>query len=131
MANVSAASESAVVNRLISHIRHEGLAPGDRLPSIRQLAAMLEVPSHIVRDALLHAQALGLVKIHPRTGAFVQALDSAPAVDVLEDMLGAALDHPQGEYNLFDLIDARRLIEVELAGEAAARRRAEALLPLK
>jgi len=49
-------------------ITDKGLAPGDRLPSIRELAVQYGVKAGTVRDALLTAQARGLVKILPRVG---------------------------------------------------------------
>src|SRR5436309_15079033 len=99
-----------VVSKLLDYIQREGLAAGDRLPSIRQLATMTGVRSNVVRDALLQAQALGLVKVHPRSGAFVHSPGFSPAGNALQERLAASLT--QGDYNLFHVMDARRLIEV-------------------
>jgi GntR family transcriptional repressor for pyruvate dehydrogenase complex len=118
-----------MTRRLIDYIRTEGLAVGDRLPSIRQLAAEFEVSPNVVRDALVQAQTLGLVKIHPRSGAFVQSLTYAPLVDALANTFETAL--MQVDHSLFHVLDARRCLETELAGQAAARRRLEDLLPLR
>lgn len=118
-----------MTRRVIDFIRTEGLTVGDRLPSIRTLASAFEVSPNIVRDALVQAQTLGLVKIHPRSGAFVQSVSYAPLVDALEGTLDTAL--MQVDHNLFHVLDARRCMEVELAGQAAARRRLEDLLPVR
>lgn len=83
---------------------------------------------NVVRDALLHAQTLGVVRVLPRSGAFVQSLDITPLGDALADSLHISLSAE--EHNLFHVIDARTLVEVELAGLAADRRRDEDLLPL-
>lgn len=117
-----------LVRRLVEHIRSAGLGVGDRLPSIRQLAETFKVGTNVVRDALMQAQTMGLVKIHPRSGAFIQSLSYAPLVDALTQTLETSL--LQVDHNLFHLLDARRLIEVELVGLAAARRRLEDLLPV-
>ena len=118
-----------LVRDLVRQIRAEGLTVGDRLPSIRSLAARMGLGVSTVRDAMLQAQTLGLVKIHPRSGAFVQSLTYAPLVDALSDTLESSL--LQADRNLFHLLKARQLIERELASQAAQRRRSEDLLPLR
>lgn len=114
---------------LLDLIQEQGLNVGDQLPSIRELAVSLGVKPTVVRDALLQAQTMGLVRILPRSGAFLQSLSYAPLVDALASTLKPAL--MQEDHNLFHLLDARRLLEVELAGRAADRRRLEDLLPLR
>ena len=57
--------------RLAEYIRRQGCVPGDKLPSIRRLATELGIGPNAVRDALVRAQALGLVRIEPRLGVFV------------------------------------------------------------
>jgi GntR family transcriptional repressor for pyruvate dehydrogenase complex len=118
-----------VVRRLVEHIRAEGLAVGDRLPSIRTLAARLNVGTNVVRYGMVQAQTMGLVKIHPRSGAFVQSLDFAPLVRALEETLITSLT-PK-DHNLFHLMETRRILELESVVHAATRRRPEDLLPLR
>ena len=117
-----------VVSRLVEHIRQSGMKPGDRLPSIRTLAGRLKLGPNLVREGMLQIQTMGLVKIHPRAGVFVKSLDFSPLVNALEATLSTALSNQ--DQSLFDLIDARILVEIETAGLAAARRRTEDLLPL-
>lgn len=118
-----------------SIVNERGLQVGDQLPSIRELADRLEVKQTAIRDALLKAESLGLVKILPRSGAFLRAKRpttakaALPVDSALSDALQATLT--QDEHNLFHLLDARRLIEIELAGRAAERRRLEDLLPVR
>jgi DNA-binding FadR family transcriptional regulator len=118
-----------LVRDLLRQIRAEGLTVGDRLPSIRSLAARMGLGASAVRDAMLQAQTLGLVKIHPRSGAFVQSLTYAPLVDAFAGTLESSL--LQADRNLFHLLEARQLIEGQLASQAARRRRSEDLLPLR
>ncbi|MDO8587015.1 MAG: FCD domain-containing protein [Armatimonadota bacterium] len=71
---------------------------------------------------------MGLVRVHPRSGAFVQSVDFSSLVDALEETVETAL--MQEDSNMFHLIEARRLIEIELVGKACARRTPEDMLPL-
>lgn len=116
----------SLVSDLLDFVRREGYGPGDRLPPIRQLSHTLGVGRNAVRDGLLEAQTLGFVKIEPRLGVFVK---DAGRADGLAPALEKVLT--QEEQNLFHLVDARLLVEVELAGGAARTRRPEDLLPLR
>jgi len=118
-----------VVRSLIRQIHDDGLTAGDRMPSIRHLSSQLGIGVNAVRDAMMQAQTLGLIKIRPRSGAFVQSISYAPLVDVLAGTLEASL--LQVDQNLLHLLEARQIIEVELASLAAQRRRLEDLLPLR
>jgi GntR family transcriptional regulator, transcriptional repressor for pyruvate dehydrogenase complex len=117
------------VRRLMDYVSRRKLLVGSRLPSIKELAEELELAPHVVRDALLQAQTMGLIQVRPRSGSYVQSVDFGPLVQVFSEFLPAAL--MQKDRNLFDLLEARRLIEVELAALAATRRRLADLLPLR
>lgn len=128
--------ESADVIDLIWGVAQErGLQAGEQLPSIRELADRLRVKPTAVRDALMQAQSKGYVKVLPRAGAFLQpsapvARMSKAAPDrISNDLLKGALK--PDEHNLFHLLDARRVIEMELVGRAASGRRLEDLLPVR
>lgn len=114
-----------------SVVRDRGLARGDQLPSIRELAEALDVKQTAVRDALLKAESQGLVTIKPRAGAFLQGgAPTTPSSDgPLPDVFRTAL--LREEHNVLHLLDARRLIEIELVGRAAERRRLEDLFPAR
>lgn len=111
------------------------LAAGDQLPSVRNLAERLGVKATQVRDALLQAQARGAVRIVPRVGAFLETTSSEAraltgSLDVAAHAsLAALLAHES--HNVLQLLDARRLIEVELVGRTAERRRLEELVPAR
>lgn len=117
-------------------VQERRLKAGDQLPSIRELADRLKVKQSVVRDALLKAETRGLITVQPRTGVFLRATmptaEGAPesATDAeVGDPCQLVLLHDQ--HNLFHLLDARRLIEIELAGRAAQRRCLEDLLPVR
>jgi GntR family transcriptional repressor for pyruvate dehydrogenase complex len=124
----SARNKSQALGRLLQYISSRKLTEGQRLPSIKELAGQWRVGMHAVRDALLQAQTMGLVRVEPRSGSYVQSVDFAPLVEVFSRSLPRAL--AQDDRNLFDLLEARRLIEVELAATAALRRRLADLVPL-
>ena len=71
----------------------------------------------------LQAQALGLVKVLPRAGAFVQKM-SLKTDELKLDSLAADFVSVLScdGHNLFHLLDARRLIEMELGMRAIRRR---------
>jgi len=122
----------AVVDQIVRLIRERGLRPGDQLPSIRNLAETLDQSISAVRNALLQAQARGLVKVLPRAGAFIQARVPAegPTDDGDSGYAWPAMFAAK-QYNLFHLLDARKVIESELAGRAAEVHRLEDLEPLR
>ncbi len=97
-----------VVNRLAQMMQAQGMTAGDRLPSIRQLALTMKVSPSVIRDAMVRAQAMGVVKLYPRSGAFVQSVATAPAVDSLAATLPSALQ--QLDQNVIYLLDTRRIL---------------------
>ncbi len=128
-------SSNCVLASIWEVVRERGLKPGDQLPSIRELADRLDVKQTAVRDAFLKAETLGLLKVLPRAGAFLRApapISSKPPAassEPLPNVFQTSL--VDNEHNLFHLLDARRLIEIELVGRAAQRRRLEDLLPVR
>lgn len=111
------------------------LAAGDQLPSVRTLAERLGVKGTQVRDALLQAQARGAIRIVPRVGAFLETTSSEAraltgSLDVAAHAALAGV-MARESHNVLQLLDARRLIEVELVGRAAERRRLEELVPAR
>ena len=116
---------NAVVQRLVDHVLAEKLAPGDQLPSVRELAERWKLGRNLVRDGLLYAQVVGLVHVRPRSGVVLCAVDYAPLVTALSQTLALALG--QRDPTLVHLWQARAAIEVETASEAARRRLPEDL----
>jgi len=140
MSNLSSGSET-IADRIAAIIQEQHLQPGDRLPSIRELADTLGEKANAVRDSLLVAQAQGIVRVLPRAGAFVtpSGASSEPGPSTSDQRKSLPLAgssttpgstaprHP----NLFHLLDARGTVEVELALRAAKRRRLEDLEPIR
>lgn len=109
------------------------LKPGDRLPSIRDLADRFGVKAGVVRGALLDAQGRGLIRLLPRAGAFVEAPIDAPQPSTSAERLGQRLrDLLAAEnQNLFHLLDARETLELALIAQAARKREIEDLISLR
>lgn len=94
------------------------LAPGDRLPSERELAAALQVSRPSVREAVRSLEAEGRLVVRHGQGVFVAEPDTRRRMR--ESM--AELDH-----DLSELFAMREILEVPAARWAADRRDAGAL----
>ena len=103
-----------VVDRLQGLILEKKLEPGSKLPPERQLCQQLGVSRTVLREAIKHLSALGLVEEVTGRGTFV----SQPNLDAVRKSLQICLGwHAQAL--LENLVELRRLIEVEIAGLAA------------
>ena len=91
-----------IVALLQNLIEDSELAPGDRLPPIRELAVKYDVKAGVIRDALLTAQAMGVVKILPRVGAIVQSEHVADSSSTPENSFGEVVAQP--DQNLFHIL---------------------------
>lgn len=137
MKETSPSGHADASDRLIGILREiieqRSLKPGDKLPSIRELAARSGLKAGTVRDALLKAQGSGIVKVLPRAGAFVGALENFPsspstaerAIEHLGRLLG------KKEHNLFHILETREIIELETFKRATAKSQLQDLFPLR
>jgi GntR family transcriptional regulator, transcriptional repressor for pyruvate dehydrogenase complex len=92
-----------------------GLNPGERLPPERELCARLRVSRTVVREALNLLEARGLISIEHGRGAVV----SGGNTDAVRDTLGLILRvRPKV---LWELLEMRKILEIEIAGLAAER----------
>ena len=87
---------------------------GSRLPAERELAVSLGVSRTSVREAIISLEMSGLVEVRVGTGIFVTAPDSAGGRNGVDGGPGP-----------FELLDARRLVEGEIAALAARQGKAE------
>src|SRR5215210_7858931 len=92
-----------------------GLRPGERLPPERELVGRLGVSRTVVREALNLLEARGLISIEHGRGAVV----SGGSTHAVRDTLGLLLRvRPKA---LWELLEIREILEVEIAGLAAER----------
>src|SRR5450755_2759143 len=110
-----------VAQQLLAAIR--GLPPGTRVPSERELTKHLGVGRSTVREALNGLAMLGVVEIRHGQGVFVTG---DPSQLSEPSAITAALE--RGVTNEF--IEARLIVEVEVARLAARRRTDEDLARL-
>jgi GntR family transcriptional regulator, transcriptional repressor for pyruvate dehydrogenase complex len=95
-------------------------AAGSRLPGQRALAAELGVTMTALREALKRLEQMGLVEVRHGAGMVVADVRERGTLDVLAPLLlrGGVVDRAV----LGDVLEARTLMLVELAGLAAERR---------
>ncbi|HIF32809.1 MAG TPA: FadR family transcriptional regulator [Planctomycetes bacterium] len=119
-----------IVRLLGDLIADNDLGAGDRLPPIRELAVKFGVKAGTVRDALLTAQAKGLVKVLPRVGAIVQPNgDSQDPDSVVAHSFGEVVG--QRDQNLFHILETREALELTMVAWAAERRELSELFRLR
>jgi GntR family transcriptional repressor for pyruvate dehydrogenase complex len=109
-----------LTEQIVSLIERQGLAEGDRLPTMRELAQTFEVATPTIREALRRLQATGVVDIRHGSGIYVKRPDRRL---VITNPHHHALD---GEA-IHDLLEARLLIEPQLSSMAATRMTPETL----
>jgi GntR family transcriptional repressor for pyruvate dehydrogenase complex len=113
-----------VARRLVDYLLSGGVEPGARIPSERQLAEAFGVGRSAVREAIAALTLIGLIEVRHGDGTFLKRPDSPLLPQVVE--WGLLL----GEQRTNDLVEARQLIEVDIAGLAARRRSEEDLADL-
>jgi GntR family transcriptional regulator, transcriptional repressor for pyruvate dehydrogenase complex len=102
-----------IVEQLCAYIADNEMAPGDRLPAERDLAANLGVSRASLSQALVALEVQGVLSVRHGDGAI---LIRRPAE---ERAIKALREHAD---RIPDIIEAREALEVKLAGLAAARR---------
>lgn len=112
-----ARASDEVVQQVKALIFEGRLAPGDQLPSEKELAEQFGLSRVTVRDALrvLESQGLIAVKVGARGGAFVAPPSTQPVSDSLATMLRLQ------RATLGELIEARLVVETRVAALAAKR----------
>ena len=108
-----ASLSKVVAEQLMDAIQE--LEPGARVPSERDLTQMLGVSRTTLREAIHGLVALGIIEVRHGKGAFVTA--GGPALAEADD-LGAVL----AKGITTDLVEAVRVIVIEVARLAAERR---------
>lgn len=106
-----------VAEEVLRFIRENHLKKGDRLPPTVRLADMLGVSLATLREGLKELEAYGIVTTRQGRGVFV----ASDRLDLLVRPAPYANLYPLEPAEVMDLMEARRLIEVETARLAAAR----------
>lgn len=100
-----------VAEQIAELIRSDHWRVGDRLPAEREMAQRLGVSRPTVREALVALELQGLVEVRTGAGVYVKASNPEP-VAIIQN------DKDPGP-SPFDIIDARIVLEGEMAAIAA------------
>jgi DNA-binding FadR family transcriptional regulator len=100
-----------IADQIANLIASGEFAPGARLPAERELATLLGVSRTSVREAIISLEIAGLVEVRVGTGIFVAEAAPAPK------------PHSDKGPGPFELLNARKLIEGEIAALAAVHAR--------
>lgn len=114
-----------IVKRLLDALLSGDVAPGSRIPSERTLAEELKVGRGMIREAIKSLSLLGLLEQKVGDGTYLSKSSSDLLPQVIE--WGLLL----GEKRFEDLLEARFILEVQLAGLAATRRTPEQLATIQ
>lgn len=119
-------SAEEVMLRFREMIHLGELRPGDRLPPERELAKRLGVSRPTLRAGIRSLAAVGVLKSKQGAGTFVVNVDGPPALDSSPLRMMAALHG----FTTSEMFEARRALEMAIAGLAAERVTSEHLATL-
>lgn len=104
---------SAIIDRLVELCISGTLNVGERLPSERNLSNQFKVSRASLREALTALEVAGIVKVKPGSGVFIS--DGA-----LENIF--KISDLSSSFSPLEILEARTLIEPNIASLAARRR---------
>ncbi|MBS1850461.1 MAG: FadR family transcriptional regulator [Acidobacteria bacterium] len=113
-----------ICRKLLSHLIRGDWSEGERIPPERELCQQLGVGRVSLREALKALEIMGMIETRLGDGTFVCRRSEFLSRPLLWAITGSDLTGAQ------ELVEARQLIEVELAGFAAVRATAENLKEL-
>ncbi len=107
---------STAIQAITQHIRSQGLAPGDPLPSEAAMTRQLNVSRTVVREAFRSLSAMRLIDMSAGRRATVAKLDTGAMSMVIEHGVTTQ------QINVQQVYDVRRTIEMRTVALAALRR---------
>jgi GntR family transcriptional repressor for pyruvate dehydrogenase complex len=114
-----------VVEQILKQIRNQGLPPGSKLPAQRELAVMLGVGRSSIREAINNLVARGYLEPIQGKGTFIKEAMQSPERQFEKLSIAAR------KSSLFDLMEARTVLECKTASLAATRADTEDIQKLK
>ncbi|MEO6918731.1 MAG: FadR/GntR family transcriptional regulator [Collimonas sp.] len=114
----------SVVASIADSIRDGSSKPGDKLPTESELMRTQGVSRTVIREAISHLQASGLVETRHGIGTFVLAASGASNFDIDPETVITMRD-------ILAILELRISLEAEAAGLAAARRNDEQLKQMR
>jgi GntR family transcriptional repressor for pyruvate dehydrogenase complex len=113
------------VAKQIERLILKKLKPGDKLPSERELAEMLQVSRSSIRDAIRGLELIGLVEPRQGAGTIVRELSSEAVVNPFANAL------KQRREMVSELLDFRKMLEPPLAARAATHASPEEIVEME
>jgi len=122
---LSAKPYQQTADKIRGLVKTRGYKPGVRLPSERELADILKVSRPTVREALIALEVEGVVQIRMGSGVYLSPARKAqpPSPKKMAKL--------KSDMSPFQLIEARRLVESEIAALAAVSRTPEQVRQLR
>jgi len=114
-----------ICRKLVAHLMRGDWAEGEQIPPERQLCQHLGVGRASLREALKALEIMGMIETRLGEGTFVCQRSDFFARPLLWAITGSDVS------DVRELVEARRLIEVELAGLAAERATADDLAKME
>lgn len=114
-----------IIEQLVSMIKEGKLKAGDRLPPERTLAEMFNVSRASVREAFSAMEIIGLIEVRPGEGSFITDLNIGPFINTIAPLF------VRNENMQTDLLEFRKLIEIEAVKLAASKQKANIECPGK
>jgi GntR family transcriptional repressor for pyruvate dehydrogenase complex len=111
------ALKERVIRQLTRLIDQGVFAPGDRLPSERELSEELQVSRGTVREAVQFLQTLGMLEIRHGSGTFVRVA-TGPG-QLREEWRDWTIRHAERVHDLLEIRKALESFAAELAAERA------------
>ena len=108
-----------IVDQIRELVARGELKPGDRLPSERDLVERLKVSRASIREALSALELMGLLEVRSGEGTFVRKMRSESVVAPLAWML------TMEKGTVLELLEIRKILEVQAVGMAAERAEVE------
>lgn len=116
---------SDLIGRLLTFVAERRLGPGERLPSERELAERFAVGRNAVREAIAVLETVRMVERRPNSGIYLRAVERDGSLEAL--VLRADLGVPLTAAEVTELIDLRRILELQGTRLACERRQEEDL----
>jgi GntR family transcriptional repressor for pyruvate dehydrogenase complex len=104
-----------ICRKLVSHLMRGDWGEGDRIPPERELCQRLGVGRASLREALKALEIMGLIETRLGEGTYVCSRSEFFSRPLLWAITGSAKDEAH------ELVEARKLLETEIAGFAAER----------
>lgn len=110
-----------IIEQVKNLIAEGVLNPGDKLISEREMADKLKLGRSAVREAFRALEAMGIIEIRQGEGTFVKEVSKDSLAEVLALILMTERDTTR------ELLELRKILEVEAAGLASLRHTGEQL----